>query len=40
VIQAKIYIVFRENFEELDRPAVSALGVRSWKLSNALNGQL
>jgi hypothetical protein len=25
--------------EELDSPAVSALGVRSRKLSNALNGQ-
>jgi hypothetical protein len=24
---------------ELVSPAVSALGVRSWKLSNALNGQ-
>jgi hypothetical protein len=27
------------NIEELDSPAVSALGVRSQKLSNALNGQ-
>jgi hypothetical protein len=25
--------------EEIDSPAVSALGVRSRKLSNALNGQ-
>jgi hypothetical protein len=28
------------EFEELDGPTVSALGVRSRKLSNVLNGQL
>jgi hypothetical protein len=29
----------RAESEELDGPAVSALGVRTWKLSNAREGQ-
>jgi hypothetical protein len=32
-------IRWQKNAEKLDSPAVSALGVRSRKLSNALNGQ-
>jgi hypothetical protein len=49
-LRQKLYLEFRQSIkylftrdvritEELDSPAVSALGVRSRKLSNALNGQ-
>jgi hypothetical protein len=34
------YMAYTFLFEELDGPAVSALSVRSQKLSNVLNGQL
>jgi hypothetical protein len=34
-----ITIMYQKLFEELDNPAVGALGVRSRKLNNALNGQ-
>jgi hypothetical protein len=39
--QRNLFVYWRRlsDNEELDSPAVSALGVRSRKLSNALNGQ-
>jgi hypothetical protein len=33
------FLTIRGGEEELDGRAVSALGVRSWKLSTSLNGQ-
>jgi hypothetical protein len=35
----EVISAYRETGEELDGSAVSALGVRSRKLSNVLNGQ-
>jgi hypothetical protein len=39
MVSSQLYCWRVQSTEELDSPAISALGVRSRKLSNALNGQ-